>query len=123
MRKAIAITIYGIPNCDTIKRTLDWFKANNIAYTFHDHKKESITAAKLKSWFKQVGIHTIINKKSTTWKALTAIEQAALANAATAIPIILKNQSIIKRPVIENGNEIITIGFNQTDLHQKLKDL
>ncbi len=115
--------IYGIPNCDTIKKTLDWFKANSIAYEFQDYKKESITAAKLKSWFKQVGIDVIINKKSTTWKALSVEEQQAMSNEKTAIAIILKNESIIKRPVIEQNEKVIMVGFKQTDYDQKLKSL
>ncbi len=115
--------IYGIPNCDTIKKTLDWFKENNIIYEFHDYKKEGITAAKLKSWFKQVGIDVIINKKSTTWKGLTIEEQLAMAHEKEAIAIILKNESIIKRPVIEHHEKVIMVGFKQTDYDQKLKSL
>jgi arsenate reductase (glutaredoxin) len=115
--------IYGIPNCDTIKKTLDWFKANDIDYEFHDYKKEGITATKLKSWLKQVGMDVIINKKSTTWKALSAEEQQAMGNEKTAIDIILKNESIIKRPVIEKNEKVIMVGFKQTDYDQKLKSL
>lgn len=115
--------IYGIPNCDTIKKTLHWFKANNIPFEFHDYKKEGITAAKLKSWFKQVGMEMIINKKSTTWKALNPDEQASVTNPAAAIALILKNESIIKRPVIEAGDKVLMVGFDENKYNLKLKDL
>ena len=115
--------IYGIPNCDTIKKTLDWFKVNKIDYEFHNYKKDGITAAKLKIWFNQVGMDVIINKKSTTWKALTIEEQQAMAHEKEAIVIILKNESIIKRPVIEQNEKVLMVGFKPTDYDQKLKSL
>ena len=117
------MTIYGIPNCDTIKKTLDWFKANKIEYDFHDYKKLGIEKAKLQNWFKQVGIENIINKKSTSWKALDAEEQASITKQAGAITVILKNPSIIKRPIIEDQGEIVMIGFKADEYDQKLKNL
>jgi len=117
------MTIYGIPNCDTIKKTLDWFKANNVLYEFHDYKKEGIGKSKLQSWFKQVGIEHIINKKSTSWKALDIDEQASVTTQAGAIAVILKNPSIIKRPVIEVNDKIVMIGFKADEYDQKLKNL
>ena len=117
------IKIYGIPNCDTIKKTLDWFKANNISYEFHDYKKEGITPTTLKSWFKQVGIDVIINKNSTTLKALSKEEQQALTNPKEAIAIILKNESIIRRPVIEAGGAVVMVGFKKDLYDLKLKNL
>ncbi|MEO7310846.1 MAG: arsenate reductase [Chitinophagaceae bacterium] len=117
------IKIYGIPNCDTIKKVFDWLNANKIAFEFHDYKKESISPAKLKSWFKQVGIETIVNKRSTTWKELTPEDQAAASDPATAIAVIMKNESIIKRPVIEYGNTVVMVGFNEAQYNLKLKDL
>ncbi|MEI9933478.1 MAG: ArsC/Spx/MgsR family protein [Ferruginibacter sp.] len=67
--------IYGIANCDTIKKTLDWFKKNKIDFTFHDYKKVGISKSKLETWSKQVGWEILLNKKSSTWRSLSAAEQ------------------------------------------------
>ncbi|UEG50929.1 arsenate reductase [Ferruginibacter lapsinanis] len=106
------IIIYGIPNCDTIKKTLDWFKQHNVEYKFHDYKKSGITKEKLKQWCKQVGWETILNKKSSTWRGLTPGEQAKITTQAAAIELIAANTSIIKRPVIENNTQISIVGFD-----------
>lgn len=106
------IIIYGIPNCDTIKKTLDWFKQHKIDFQFHDYKKSGITKEKLKGWTKQVGWETILNKKSSTWRGLTPEEQGKITTQAAAIELMAANTSIIKRPVIENNTEISIVGFD-----------
>ena len=70
-----AITVYGIPNCDTIKKTLAWFKQQKIEVEFWDYKRSGITKQKLSDWCKQVGWEVLLNKKSTTWRSLTIGEQ------------------------------------------------
>jgi len=117
------IKIYGIPNCDTIKKTLDWYKANQITYEFHDYKKEGITAAKVKSWVNQQGLGVILNKNSSTWRGLSAEEQLSAAKPAAAIKLMVSNTSLIKRPVIEHGDNVVMVGFNKDLYDQKLKDL
>jgi len=106
-------TVYGIPNCDTVKKTLDWLKAHQIKYQFHNYKKEGITATKLKSWCKQKGWELILNKKSSTWRELDATEQSKIVNEKAAIVLMTTSTSIIKRPVIENEKgEIVAVGFD-----------
>jgi Spx/MgsR family transcriptional regulator len=107
------IHIYGIPNCDTVKKSLDWLKKNKVEFTFHDFKKEAITATQLKAWSKAVGRDTLLNKKSATWRALTPAEQEAASTEKGAIALMQEKPSIIKRPVVEWVNGKITAGFDE----------
>lgn len=112
--------IYGIPNCDTTKLALKWLKDHKVDFSFHDYKKGGITKDKLEEWCKQVGWETLLNKKSTTWRGLTAKEQAATTDQSAAIKIMIENNSIIKRPVIEGSNKLI-VGFNEENYSKQLK--
>ena len=114
------ITIYGIPHCDTIKKTITWFKEKNIAFEFHDYKKSGITKEQLTAWCKQVGWETILNKKSTSWRELDAATQEKITTATEAIKLMMQNNSIIKRPVVEQNKIIILVGFDKTKFEQKL---
>jgi arsenate reductase len=114
------MTIYGIPNCDTVKKTLDWFKKNKIDYKFHDYKKSGITKSKLEAWSKKVGWEVLLNKKGTTWRKLTPEEQEKVTNQSAAIKVMMENNSIIKRPVVEAGEKLL-VGFNETDFIKQLK--
>jgi len=106
------ITIYGILNCDTIKKTLDWFKANNLEVSFHNYKKQGIEAEKLAAWCKVVGWQLLLNKKGTTWRALSPEAQLAIVDENTAIEFMRQNTSSIKRPVIEFGKKVL-VGFDE----------
>jgi Spx/MgsR family transcriptional regulator len=105
--------IYAIPNCNTVKKALDWMKANKQAYDFHDYKKLGITSTQLNSWSKQVGWEALINKKGTTWKLLGAEVQATITNQKAAIALMAEKTSIIKRPLIELDGKIIALGFDE----------
>ena len=108
------IIVYGIPNCDTIKKTLDWYKKKNIAVEFVDYKKNGITKEQLAAWSKKVGYEILLNKKSTTWRSLTPETQQKITNEKCAIELMQEYTSVIKRPVVEiNGN--ILVGFNETN--------
>lgn len=114
------IKIYGIPNCDTTKKALNLLKEKKIAFTFHDYKQEGINKAKLEEWCKEVGLETIFNKRSTTWKELGEAEQKKVTDQSSAIKIMMEHNSIIKRPVIETGKTII-VGFKETEILKHLK--
>lgn len=114
------MTVYGIPNCDTIKKTQDWLKKHKLSFDFHNYKTEGITKEKLAEWSSKVGWETILNKKSSTWRGLSAEEQAKVKNQSSAIKIMLENNSIIKRPVIEAGANVL-VGFNEEEFIQQLK--
>ena len=106
-------TLYGIPNCDTVKKARTWLEKQKISYVFHDYKKSGITPAKLKQWCTQVGWEILLNKKGTTWKNLDEKIQAGVTNAKAAIKVLTENTSAIKRPVIEKGEKVMIVGFDE----------
>ena len=106
------ITVYGIPNCDTTKKILAWYKHKNIEINFHDYKIKGITEDKLLSWCKAVGWQVLLNKKSTTWRSLSLEMQQKITNEKVAIKLMLEYNTIIKRPVIEMNNKVI-VGFHE----------
>lgn len=111
------VKVYGIPNCDTVKKTLKWMQGNNISFEFHDYKKQGITAGKIKEWSKAVGWVALFNKKSSTWKKLKAEGQKDVNTMAAVIPLMQEHTSIIKRPVVD-VNGIILVGFNEAVYEQ-----
>lgn len=107
------LRVYGIKNCNTVKNALDWLKKNNIEYEFHDYKKEGVTDAKLKSWSKQVGWESLVNKRGTTWRQLDEATQEKVKSESSAIALMKEKTSVIKRPLIEDGDNVITLGFDE----------
>jgi arsenate reductase (glutaredoxin) len=110
------ITLYGIPNCDTVKKSRAWLDEHQLAYQFHDFKKQGVPADALAQWIDVLGWEPLVNKKGTTWRKLEAAEQAAVVDAATATALMLRHASVIKRPVVVNagtkaGNQT-TVGYN-----------
>ncbi len=103
--------IYGIKNCDTMKRAFAWLKQHDVAYTFHDYKKEGISETNLKSWSRQVGWEKLLNTRGTTWRKLSD-EQRNPMNEAKALQLMTQQPSLIKRPVIIHGKSIL-VGFDE----------
>jgi arsenate reductase (glutaredoxin) len=101
--------VYGIPNCDTVKKSLTWLKENGIVFEFHDYKKAGITKEKLDEWLKQYPWEELVNRKGMTWKQLEESEKPT--NQAAAIQLMLDKTSVIRRPIIEKG-KIRAIGFD-----------
>jgi len=106
-------TLYGIPNCDTIKRARKWLDDKNIAYEFHDYKKAGIDKKTLQNWCKEFGYETLINKRGTTWRKLEDQLKNNI-NETSAIKIMQENTSVIKRPVLISDHTKI-VGFNEAD--------
>ena len=104
------ITLFGIPNCDTIKKARKWLKDNDIDYEFHDYKKQGVPEKELKAWVKQVGWEILLNKRGTTWRRLDDDTKNSV-NEKSAMQIMLDNPSIIKRPVLSNGKTLL-VGFS-----------
>jgi len=104
------IKLYGIPNCDTVKKARKWLKDNDIDYEFHDYKKLGVPEKELKSWVKQVGWEVLLNKRGTTWRKLDDDTKNSV-DEKSAIQIMLENASIIKRPVLSKG-KILLVGFS-----------
>jgi len=117
MNTETMITLYGIPNCDTIKKARKWLKDNGVDYEFYDYKKQGVPEKELKAWVKQVGWETLLNKRGTTWRKLDDDTKNS-ADEKSAIQIMLENPSIIKRPVLVKG-KVLLVGFS-TDDYAKL---
>jgi len=109
------ITAYGIPNCNTVKKAVTWLKDQDLPYTFHDFKKQGVTAAQLNGWCAVFGWEKVLNKKGTTWRKLSADEQFAVKDQASAVAVMLANPSSIKRPVIERDGKALLIGFQEEE--------
>lgn len=112
--------VYGIKNCDTVKKALNWLKANNKAFEFHDYKKEGITTEKLQSWSSQVGWENLLNRRGTTWRKLDEETRNSVTDETQAINVMLTNTSIIKRPVIEKEGKVLMVGFDEASYSTKL---
>jgi Spx/MgsR family transcriptional regulator len=107
------ISVYGIPNCDIVKKTKDWFDEHHITYHFHNYKTEGIAESILERWCSQKDWQLILNKRSTTWKELTPKEQDTITNKKADIKLMTTANSIIKRPIIEQDENLIAIGFDE----------
>jgi len=105
----MSIALYGIPNCDTVKKARTWLEAKGLAYTFHDYKKEGADAARLATWSKQAGWELLLNRAGTTFKKLPDSDKTGL-NEAKAIALMLASPSMIKRPVVEHPDGLL-VGF------------
>lgn len=114
------MTIYGIPNCNTVKKAIDWLKNNQIEFEFHDFKKNGIDAGKLALWFDTFGWEKVINKNGLTFKKLSKEEQAKIDTADQAIAYLMANTSAIKRPIVEKDGKAILIGFAPESYQEKL---
>ena len=117
----MALKVYGIKNCNTVKKALDWLKGNNIDFEFHDYKKEGITDAKLKSWSKQVGWESLVNKRGTTWRQLDEATQEKVKNESAAVVLMKEKTSVIKRPLIEEGDKVVALGFDEATYKKVFK--
>lgn len=113
-------TLYGIPNCDTIKKARKWLSDQEIDYEFHDYKKAGITSAALNKWCKQVDWEILLNKRGTTWRKLPdAVKESV--NKTRAIKLMVEQPSMIKRPVLVHCDQLL-VGFD-ADSYTELLDL
>lgn len=111
--------VYGIPNCNTVKKARTWLTDNGIGYEFHDFKKLGITADKLNEWSAVFGWEKVLNKKGTTWRSISPEQQALVTDQASAVAFLIGNTSAVKRPVIELEGKAILISFDE-DLYGNL---
>lgn len=112
--------IYGIPNCNTVKKTLDWFRLHGIDFEFHDFKKLGIDRLKLEEWSGHLGWEALLNKRGTTWKLLSPEIQNSITSKESAFKLMQEKVSVIKRPVIETGLDSVLLGFNEEQLGEFL---
>jgi len=107
----MSIDMYGIANCDTLKKARRWLKERNITYTFHDYKKEGIELSTLATWSEQVTWETLLNKRGTTWRKLSEPEKEGL-NQSKALDLLAQHTSMIKRPILVVDDKI-WVGFSE----------
>ena len=105
--------LYGISNCDTVKKARAWLETQHVAYEFHDYKKQGVDADLLRQWMTQHSWERIINRQGQTWRKLSDSEKAAVQDSAAALQLALDKPSIIKRPAIEHQGQLI-LGFDPT---------
>jgi arsenate reductase len=113
---ATPVTIYGIKNCDTMKKARAWLDKRGIEYLFHDYKAEGIERSRLETWAKEAGWETLLNRAGTTFRKLPEKERDGLMEKK-ALALMLAQPSLIKRPVLEVGGRLV-IGF-KPDIYEK----
>jgi len=109
----MSITLYGIPNCDTVKRARQWLDAHGLAYQFHDFKKLGVPPADLQRWLAELGWEKLINRSGTSWRKLDEAQKAAVVDAASAAALALTQASVIKRPVMQWADGSLSVGFSE----------
>jgi Spx/MgsR family transcriptional regulator len=104
-------TLYGIPNCDTVKKARTWLADNGHAFDFHDFKKQGLDRATVAGWLEQLDWETLVNRKGTTWRTLSDERRASIVDKAAALELMLENPSVIKRPVLAGAGPL-AVGFS-----------
>ena len=115
------LKLYGIPNCNTVKKARDWLESHAIAYQFHDFKKHGVSVELLENWLSQQPHEKLINRAGLTWRGLEDNVKAGIINNASAISLMQTKTSVIKRPILEKDGKIIAIGFIENIYVEKLK--
>jgi len=116
------ITVFGIPNCDTVKKARQWLADHGQDYQFHDFKKQGVPSDLLPVWQKAAGWEPLVNRKGTTWRKLDAATQAGVIDAASARALMLAQASVIKRPVVQWSADTadISVGFDPEAWSQRI---
>lgn len=108
--------VYGIPNCDTVKKARTWLSEQGVVFDFHDYKKQGVPAERLAAWVAAVGWEPLVNRQGTTWRKLDEATKAAVVDAASAQALMQAHASVIKRPVIERDGRVLSVGFDAKKL-------
>ena len=115
--------LYGLSNCDTVRKARAWLSGRGVSYEFHDFKKSGVPQDALARWLKALGHKELVNRKGTTWRQLAPAAQSAVTGDTQAQALLLAHPSAIRRPVVEWPNGDITTGFDPTDWAQRSKIL
>ena len=113
------LILYGISNCDTVKRARAWLAGRGADVQFHDFKKAGVPAEALDAWITALGWERLLNRQGTTWRKLDEPVKAAVVDAASARALMLAQASVIKRPVVQWPDGAITVGFDEADFAQR----
>jgi len=117
----VNMIVYGIPNCNTVKKARVWLEENGFDTEFHDFKKKGISIEKLDQWCDVFGWETVLNKKGTTWRSLTKEVQEEIVDQASAVRLLVQYTSAIKRPVVEVDGKPLLISFSEEAYVKALK--
>ncbi|WP_421795533.1 ArsC family reductase [Haliscomenobacter sp.] len=115
------LTVYGISNCDTVRKALKWLDKKGLSYTFCDYKAQGLSSTQLERWMQQKAWTEILNTRSTTWRELPQALKDTVVDAQSAIKVIPENFSMIKRPLVEQDGKIILLGFDEKQWETALK--
>ena len=115
------LILYGIPNCNTVKKARDWLDANSVNYVFHDFKKQGIDAATINGWLTQQPWEKLINRAGLTWRGLDDATKAGITDNTTAIALMQAKTSVIKRPVLVKDSTILCLGFDENLYNETLR--
>ena len=105
--------LYGIPNCNTVKKAREWLAQNAIEYTFHDFKKYGVDSATINEWLQQQPWEKLVNRAGMTWRGLSDASKAAVIDNASATQLMLEKSSVIKRPILSRDGKILALGFDE----------
>ncbi len=106
------MTLYGIPNCNTVKKARDWLAEHLITVEFHDFKKHGLDEATSKNWLQQTEWSKLVNRRGLTWRGLSEERKLAIQDDASAVALMLEKTSVIKRPLLEQDGRLLHIGFD-----------
>lgn len=115
------LKLYGIPNCNTVKKARDWLEKNGFAYEFHDFKKIDVSNQLLESWLTQIPREQLINRAGLTWRSLDSSVKDNVIDNTSAIALMRAKTSVIKRPVLVKDGKILSLGFVEADYKAILK--
>lgn len=126
-----SITLFGIPNCDTVKKARTWLEQEAIPFTFHNFKKDGLKQAQVEVWLQKIDLERLINRKGTSWRALTEAQKLQADERENAIALVLANPSLIKRPVLQIDQETndsnklvhVGVGFNDQQYQTIFKEI
>jgi len=106
--------LYGIPNCNTVKKARDWLEHHHIEVEFHDFKKNGLATATAQSWLRQTDWTRLVNRSGLTWRGLPEQRKQLVQDAPAALALMLEKTSVIKRPVLEQDGKLLHVGFDES---------
>lgn len=115
-----ALTLYGIANCDTVKRARAWLAGQGVDHAFHDYKKAGVPQGELPRWIDALGWERLLNRAGTTWRKLPEAQRAGVVDGTSAAALMLAQPSVIKRPLVQWPDGSLSVGFDAEDWAQRL---
>ncbi len=116
----MAVKLYGIHNCDRCRAARRWLEAEGVTFTFHDLRKQGLSKERLHKWLQQRPITDLVNRRSSTWRALSDADKAAVSKQVTGLPMICQQPTLLKRPLLEVGTRLLN-GFSENDYRHLLQ--